>query len=148
MEPGFACGSDTAHMSIFGYDPFTLYRGRGAFETMGSGIPMSYSDIAFKCNFSHFDETSGLVKLRRVDRAFDQWGLPLIDALNDKYLSIFSDNDTHLVAKHATEHRIGLRISNKFCCDKITGTDPLKDNLPLQKSRPTDINDEKSVKSA
>lgn len=26
VEPGLACGSDTAHMSIFGYDPFTLYR--------------------------------------------------------------------------------------------------------------------------
>lgn len=40
VEPGLSCGSDTAHMSIFGYDPFTFYRGRGAFETMGSGIDM------------------------------------------------------------------------------------------------------------
>lgn len=23
VEPGLSCGSDTAHMSIFGYDPFT-----------------------------------------------------------------------------------------------------------------------------
>lgn len=40
VEPGLACGSDTAHMSIFGYDPRSFYRGRGAFESMGAGIPM------------------------------------------------------------------------------------------------------------
>ena len=59
VEPGLACGSDTAHMSIFGYDPFTLYRGRGAFETIGSGIPMNSNEIAFKCNFAHMNPESG-----------------------------------------------------------------------------------------
>lgn len=66
VEPGLSCGSDTAHMSIFGYDPFKYYRGRGAFETMGSGIDMQVGDIAFKCNFAHLH--NGIVKLRRVDR--------------------------------------------------------------------------------
>ncbi len=37
VEPGLACGSDTAHMQILGYDPLSLYRGRGAFETLGTG---------------------------------------------------------------------------------------------------------------
>jgi hypothetical protein len=37
VEPGLACGSDTAHLSIFGYDPRKYYRGRGAFESMGAG---------------------------------------------------------------------------------------------------------------
>ena len=38
VEPGLACGSDTAHLSLFGYDPRTYYRGRGAFESMGAGV--------------------------------------------------------------------------------------------------------------
>jgi 2,3-bisphosphoglycerate-independent phosphoglycerate mutase len=37
VQQGLACGSDTAHMSIFGYDPMKLYDGRGSFEAMGSG---------------------------------------------------------------------------------------------------------------
>jgi len=41
VETGLACGSDTAHMNIFGYPPFTLYRGRGAFESMGAGLKMT-----------------------------------------------------------------------------------------------------------
>ena len=32
VEVGLACGSDTAHMNIFGYNPFQEYRGRGSFE--------------------------------------------------------------------------------------------------------------------
>ena len=38
VETGLACGSDTAHMSIFGYSPYKHYQGRGSFETMGAGL--------------------------------------------------------------------------------------------------------------
>lgn len=48
VEVGLACGSDTAHLSILGYDPRVYYRGRGAFESMGAGLAMSPGDIAFK----------------------------------------------------------------------------------------------------
>jgi 2,3-bisphosphoglycerate-independent phosphoglycerate mutase len=34
MKVGLACGSDTAHMNIFGYNPFKEYRGRGSFEVI------------------------------------------------------------------------------------------------------------------
>ena len=40
VSSGLACGSDTAHMSIFGYDPLKLYDGRGSFESMGAGLSM------------------------------------------------------------------------------------------------------------
>lgn len=48
VQAGLACGSDTAHMSMFGFDPRRYYRGRGAFETMGAGLEMRPGDIAFK----------------------------------------------------------------------------------------------------
>ena len=65
VQVGLACGSDTAHLSIFGYPPkqyvnfllcdeddplFALryYRGRGALETIGTGLEMRPGDIAFK----------------------------------------------------------------------------------------------------
>ena len=48
VEAGLACGSDTAHLSLFGYPPRTHYRGRGAFETMGTGLDMRKGDVAFK----------------------------------------------------------------------------------------------------
>ena len=62
VQSGLACGSDTAHMSIFGYDPLKLYGGRGSFESMGSGINMEKGDIAFKSNFSYMNLDSGIVE--------------------------------------------------------------------------------------
>ncbi|KAJ0448709.1 putative phosphoglycerate mutase (2,3-diphosphoglycerate-independent) [Helianthus annuus] len=48
VEVGLGCGSDTAHLSLLGYDPRVYYRGRGAFESMGAGLAMAPGDIAFK----------------------------------------------------------------------------------------------------
>lgn len=48
VEVGLACGSDTAHLSLLGYDPRVYYHGRGAFESMGAGLAMLPGDIAFK----------------------------------------------------------------------------------------------------
>jgi 2,3-bisphosphoglycerate-independent phosphoglycerate mutase len=82
VETGLACGSDTAHMNIFGYNPFLHYKGRGSFETMGTGMSMKNNEIAFKCNFAHLDMKTKVVLKRRVDRDFEKWGLPLIEAIN------------------------------------------------------------------
>lgn len=53
VEAGLGCGSDTAHLSLLGYDPRLYYRGRGAFESMGAGLAMSPGDIAFKVCAHH-----------------------------------------------------------------------------------------------
>ena len=48
---------------------------------MGSNIWMDKNDIGFKCNFAYMN-ADNIVEKRRVDRAFPNWGLPLIDVLN------------------------------------------------------------------
>jgi len=135
VETGLACGSDTAHMSIFGYDPLRNYLGRGSFESLGAGIEMTYDDIAFKCNFSTLVPETGIVTRRRVDRDFPDWGLPLCEALNDKQIPGFED--CWVTVLHATEHRCGVRVRGKGLSCQITDTDPLKDNLPLLRVQPT-----------
>jgi 2,3-bisphosphoglycerate-independent phosphoglycerate mutase len=89
VEPGRACGSDTAHLGIFGYDPRKTYRGRGAFESMGAGCQVEPGDIAFKCNFATIDDSSGIVTHRRVDRTFDEEGPVLCDFLDGANASSF-----------------------------------------------------------
>lgn len=89
VEPGRACGSDTAHLGIFGYDPRQTYRGRGAFESMGAGCQVDPGDIAFKCNFATIDDASGIVTHRRVDRTFDVEG-PQLCAFLDGVHCYFS----------------------------------------------------------
>lgn len=83
VQAGLACGSDTAHMSIFGYNPLALYNGRGAFEAMGSGLEMQAGvDIAFKCNFAYLNEETMIVERRRCDREFGKWGTELCDVID------------------------------------------------------------------
>ncbi|KAG2439333.1 hypothetical protein HXX76_004692 [Chlamydomonas incerta] len=136
VEPGLACGSDTAHMSIFGYDPRIHYRGRGAFESMGAGIAMAPGDIAFKCNFATLDTASGIVTSRRADRHFEHLGPTLCAALDG--LPVPGYPGYHVTVRYATEHRCGVAVSGPGLSDAVGDTDPLKDNLPLRKSGPTD----------
>ncbi len=74
VSPGVACGSDTAHLSLLGYDPVAAARGRGAFEAMGAGLDLTRGDVAFKCNFATLDERTRHVTSRRADRHFEQDG--------------------------------------------------------------------------
>ncbi|EGR27567.1 hypothetical protein IMG5_194300 [Ichthyophthirius multifiliis] len=68
---------------------------------------------------------------KRVDRDFDKWGLELIDTINGLRVPGFPDH--FIKVQHATEHRCGVILSGPGLTDKITGTDPLKDNLVLRK---------------
>lgn len=83
VEPGRACGSDTAHLALLGYDPRGVYRGRGAFESLGAGCAMAPGDVAFKCNFACLDgEDAEVVAARRVDRSFEAEGPRLCESLD------------------------------------------------------------------
>ncbi|GAB9470221.1 2,3-bisphosphoglycerate-independent phosphoglycerate mutase [Globisporangium polare] len=148
VAPGYACGSDTAHMSILGYDPVIHYRGRGSFEAMGAGLPMDKGDVAFKCNFATAkknDKGELVVERRRVDRDFPSWGIELCAFLDGIPIAAFPK--VHVATKYATEHRCGIVFKGPGLCDKITGTDPLKDNLPLQTSKPMDASPEAEYSS-
>lgn len=130
-EAGFACGSDTSHLNIFGYPPLEYYKGRGAFETEGAGLRMQAGDIAFKSNMSYINTQTGIVEKRRVDREFDRWGLQLIKYLDGLLVPGFEEY--RISTMHATEHRLGLRISGPGLSNDISDNDPLSDNLPLLK---------------
>lgn len=121
VQVGLACGSDTAHLSIFGYDPRVYYRGRGAFETMGSGLYMEVGDIAFKCNFAVYDPTSGIVQTRRADREFGKWGRSLCDYLNE-HIQLARFPKHRVTFQYATEHRCGVRIRGPGLSDEIGDT--------------------------
>ncbi|EPS70078.1 hypothetical protein M569_04674 [Genlisea aurea] len=140
VEVGLACGSDTAHLSILGYDPRVYYRGRGAFESMGSGLAMSPGDIAFKSNFATLDEKTGIVISRRADRHFEEEGPILCSALDGMKLPNFPEYEVRV--RYATEHRCGVVVKGPKLSGNISGTDPLKDNRLLLQAQPLDDSDE------
>lgn len=119
-------------MSLLGYNPLSIYNGRGAFEAMGTGLEMEPElDIAFKSNFAFLNRETGIVERRRVDREFDKWGLELVDVIDG--LVIPGYEEYKVACKWATEHRCGIRVSGPGLSYFISGQDPLRDNLPLPK---------------
>ncbi|KAG5247498.1 hypothetical protein OIU77_021312 [Salix suchowensis] len=129
VEVGLGCGSDTAHLSLLGYDPRVYYRGRGAFESMGAGLAMSPGDIAFKSNFATLDEKTGIVTSRRADRHFEEEGPILCAALDGMRLPSFPEYEVRV--RYATEHRCGVVVKGPKLSGNISSTDPLKDNRLL-----------------
>lgn len=102
---------------------------------------MQVGDIAFKCNFATLD--SNIVISRRADRHFEKEGKVLSEYLDGTVLPSFPNHE--IMVKKATEHRCAVRVRGpNLSCD-ITGTDPLKDHLPLQKSQPIDSNNPKAI---
>ncbi|KAG8340981.1 putative 2,3-bisphosphoglycerate-independent phosphoglycerate mutase-like protein [Trypanosoma vivax] len=143
IEAGAACGSDTAHLSLFGYDPHQYYHGRGAYEALGAGLSLGEDDIAFKSVFSVMDKSTGIVTHRRCDRDFTRDGPVLCSFLNGAEIVVNhgaapGGTLTHrLLVKYATEHRCGVVITGTGLSHKVTGTDPLADGRTLLHCSPT-----------
>ncbi|RNE97028.1 2,3-bisphosphoglycerate-independent phosphoglycerate mutase-like [Trypanosoma rangeli] len=141
FEAGVSCGSDTAHLALFGYPPTQYYRGRGAYEALGAGMALDDTDIAFKSNFSVLDVSTGVVTHRRCDREFTREG-PFLSKYLDGTVIAGDDSGPFetahtLKVQYGTEHRCGVAITGKGLSYRITGTDPLADNRPLLHCKPT-----------
>ena len=50
IPEGMSPGSDTANLSVLGYDPKKYYSGRSPLEALSIGVPMTETDIALRCN--------------------------------------------------------------------------------------------------
>lgn len=50
IPEGMKPGSDTANLSVLGYDPKIYYSGRSPLEALSIGVPMKANDIAIRCN--------------------------------------------------------------------------------------------------
>lgn len=131
MSPGLACGSDTAHLSLFGYPPLPIYRGRGALEALGAGLRIRKGDVAFKCNFAWMDSH------RRVMRRCPGTGAQM------KYVAMelarrmdgMIVEDVEVGVLYTGEHRCVIRLRGEGLIDAISNTDPLVDGLPLGEAK-------------
>lgn len=56
IPDGMKPGSDTANLSVLGYDPKIYYSGRSPLEALSIGVPMKDTDIALRCNIVTISE--------------------------------------------------------------------------------------------
>ena len=72
VPEGMTPGSDTANLSVMGYDPKVYYTGRSPFEAISAGIDISGSDMVFRCNFVTLSDDEPYEKKLMLDHSSDE----------------------------------------------------------------------------
>ena len=138
IAPGIIPGSDTAHISILGYDPYEVYTGRGPFEASGVGLEVIPGDIAFRCNFSTLDENN-IVTDRRAGR-IREGTKDIIDTLNTMVIEGYED--VKVIFKESTGHRAVLVLRGENLSGKVSDADPKTEGNSPKEVVPLDDSDE------
>ncbi|MDI6829654.1 MAG: 2,3-bisphosphoglycerate-independent phosphoglycerate mutase, partial [Armatimonadota bacterium] len=141
IAPGVRAGSDTSHLAILGYDPYSVYTGRGPFEAAGIGMDVKGGDIAFRCNFSTVDENMVVVDRRagRIETGTDQ----LAAAVNGMQIE-----DVTCFFKESVAHRGALVLRGPGLGAGVTDADPHEVGAKVHKVQAIDSNDQASAKTA
>ncbi len=119
IAPGVTPGSDTAHLTLFGYDPYQTYPGRGPLEALGAGLELKHGNVAFRANFATIDDNF-IVKDRRAGRDISrEEGHELEKAIDGLKIE-----DVTIHFKSTTEHRGALVLDGEGLSAKVSDIDP------------------------
>ena len=66
VPEGMAPGSDTANLSVIGYDPRKYYSGRSPLEALSIGADMADDDVSFRCNLVTLSENEEKYEDRHI----------------------------------------------------------------------------------
>lgn len=69
IPEGMKPGSDTANLSVMGYDPKQYYTGRSPLEALSIGVPMKDTDVALRCNIVTLSEEEPYEEKRILDHS-------------------------------------------------------------------------------
>ena len=91
VPAGMAPGSDTANLSVLGYDPKIYYTGRSPLEALSIGVDMAPTDVSFRCNVVTLSEEEGAYEDRTIiDHSSDEISTEeaaiLVEALKEGFL--------------------------------------------------------------
>ena len=67
VPDGMKPGSDTANLSVFGYDPKRYYSGRSPLEAASLGIELKQTDVTYRCNLVTLSQENDIADATMVD---------------------------------------------------------------------------------
>ncbi|MBI5228698.1 2,3-bisphosphoglycerate-independent phosphoglycerate mutase [Candidatus Micrarchaeota archaeon] len=133
VDFGVRPGSDTSHLSIFGYDPAIYYTGRGPIEAAGAGIELKPGDVALRANLGTVDEKLTILDRRagRIDSV-----KPFEEDLNNIKLA-----GVQVIFRAGVEHRGAVVLRGRNLSSSVSDPDPhevglkVKKIIPLEKTK-------------
>ena len=66
VPKGMSPGSDTANLSVMGYNPKIYYTGRSPLEALSIGVDMADTDVSLRCNVVTLSEEEDLYEERTI----------------------------------------------------------------------------------
>lgn len=69
---GIPPGSDSANLSVMGYDPQVYYTGRSPLEAVSMGVHLSDQDVAFRCNLVTLSQEEDYEDKTMIDYSSDE----------------------------------------------------------------------------
>lgn len=107
---GLPPGSDTANLSVMGYDPRIYYTGRSPLEAVSMGISLSLTDVTYRCNIVSLSEDEvyencvmedyscdeipteeSEVLIQYLDEAFRQDGMKLYSGISYRHCLVLKN---------------------------------------------------------
>lgn len=131
IAPGIRPGSDTAHLSLLGYDPYTYYTGRGPLEAEGSGIHMEPGMIGFRANYATLDG-SGKIVDRRAGRIHDT---AVLSNAVEKGVDL-SEYGIEVSFRSGAGHRAALAFRGEGLSHCVSSNDPKSEGKAPLEIRP------------
>lgn len=147
-------GSDTANMSLMGFDPAVYHTGRSPIEAAAMGVDLGPGDIAFRCNLvtlawpdgstqmvdysaGHVDSESAKQFVRAVDQALGREGLKFYPGVSYRHLLVWHDGP--LAAFTVPPHdRTGQNVDDVLNQDDVSAAvnDLMRASWPVLADHP------------
>ncbi|MEM1659719.1 MAG: 2,3-bisphosphoglycerate-independent phosphoglycerate mutase [Candidatus Bathyarchaeia archaeon] len=140
ISPGVPPGSDTATLSILGYDPLKYYTGRGALEAIGWGLAVEKGDVCFRCNFATIDDDFTVLD-RRAGRISTEEASKLAESLQKVRLS---NGSVKFIFQNTIQHRATLILRGPHLSTAIGDSDPYETGKKVLEVKPLDNSPEAS----
>jgi len=139
LDVGKRVGSDTAHLAILGYDPYSVYTGRGPIECAGAGLKLKEGDICLRCNYANVEKDEDgnfVVNSRTADQISDTGDLEAFEtALNSAAAEI---GGAEIIFKNSQGYRCVLVLRGDDLSPAVSDADPHCDEILVKEVVPED----------
>lgn len=107
VPPGYAPGSEVAHLALLGYELGKVFEGRGTLEAASMGIDIEPDEMAMRCNIICIENDN--IKNHSAGHISDEEAHELIDYLNEH----LADERVRFYPGVSYRHLIKIKGGNK-----------------------------------
>lgn len=126
-------GSDTANLSVMGYNPHKYYSGRSPLEAASMGIDLKLTDVTYRCNLVTLSEAEHLQDATMVDYSAGEITTAEAKELIDYMNEIIKNETRHLYPGVSYRHCLvvhDMQIGVTATPPHDITDKPVKDYLP------------------